>query len=299
MAYEIDNRYLNQLFVEAAREKNSVKLAQAGELYLRTRLREAPFSRKILPPVPVTQEDCQRSLDHDTLVMIKDIAPEAEAVSLTFRGRPNQKYIKGKRMEIGFYKISSPMYTKTEAELLAYEMPIVTFLEEDIVKVIMKEEDTNFMLQCRDIVARPGGKNITVATPTGKIDKQAMTALFNTMDGDELEASCVLMSKTTWNDWAAQGHEVFDIGAWDVVRFGYKEDQILGRKCIVTLKEDLIPHNEVWCYTAPEFLGFNFTLEDAKFWVDSRAEEIFFKGWEYLGTGIGQVRAVAKMTIVP
>ena len=297
MAYDVDTKYLNQLFTAAVKERDHEKLAQAGELYIRLRIREAPFNRKILPPVPVTKEDCQRSLTHDTLVIIKDIAPEAEAVSLTFRGRPNQKYIKGNRFEIGFYKISSPMYTKTEAELLAYEMPITTLMEEDIVKMIMKEEDRNFMLQCRDIVSRPGGKSITVPTATHKIDKQSLTALFNLLDGDELEAATVLMSKTTWNDWASQGHEVFDIGAWDVARFGYKEGTILGRKCIVTLKEDLIPHNEVWCFTAPEYLGFAFILEDAKFWVDSRAEEIFYKGWEYFGSGIGNVRGVALLTI--
>lgn len=293
MGFDLDPKYLNQLFSEAVRDKNTVKLAQAGELYLKTRLREAPFSRKILPPVPVTKEDCQRSLEHDTLSIIKDLPPEAEAVSLTFRGMPNQKYITGKRMEMGFYKISSLEYTKTEAELLAYEMPILKYLEEDIVKVIMKEEDTNFMAQCRDIVSRPGGKLITPTTATGKIDKQALIALFNTIDGDELEAATVLMSKTTWNDWSGQGSEVFDVGAWDVARFGYKEETILGRKCIVTLKEDLIPHNEIWCFTAPEFLGFAFTLEDARFWVDSRAEQITMKGWEYIAAGIGNTRALA------
>lgn len=297
MAYDVDTKYLNQLFSEAVRAKDTTKLAQAGELYLKLRIREAPFSRKILPPVPVTKEDCQRSLSHDTLVIIKDIAPYAEAVSLTFRGRPNQKYIKGQRFEIGFYKISSPMYTKTEAELLAYEMPITALLEEDIVKMMMKEEDTNFIAQCRDIVARPGGKDLAVTTASHKIDKQALNVLFNSLDGDELECGSLLMSKTTWNDWATQGHEVFDVGAWDVAKFGYKEETLVGRKCYVTLKEDLVPHNEIWAFTSPEYLGFAFTLEDAKFWVNSEAENIYFKGWEYLGLGIGNTRAVARLTI--
>lgn len=297
MAYDVDTKYLNQLFIEAARGRDNTKLAQAGELYLKLRIREAPFSRKILPPVPVTKEDCQRSLNHDTLVIMKDIAPYAEAVSLTFRGRPNQKYIKGSRMEIGFYKIASPMYQKTEAELLAYEMPLTALLEEDIVKMMMKEEDVNFINQCQDIVTRPGGKNLAVATASHKIDKQALNVLTNSLDGDELETSCFLMSKTTWNDWATQGNEVFDIGAWDVARFGYKEETILGRKCFVTLKEDLVPHNVVWAFTSPEYLGFSFTLEDAKFWVNSEAENIYFKGWEYLGAGIGNTRALAKLTI--
>lgn len=297
MAYEVDTKYLNQLFMDAARAKDTTKLAQAGELYIKLRMREAPFCRKILPPVPVTKEDCQRSVDHDTLTIVKDIAPEAEAVSLTFRGRPNNKYIRGKRFEIGLYKIASPMYTKTEAELLAYEMPITALIEEDIVKMMMKEEDKNFIMQCEDIVNRPGGKSFSVATASHKIDKQALNVLTNSLDGDELETSCFLMSKTTWNDWATQGNEVFDTGAWDVARFGYKETTILGRKCFVTLKEDLVPHNVVWAFAAPEYLGYMFTLDDAKFWVNSEAENIYLKGWEYVGLGFGNVRAMAKLTI--
>lgn len=297
MAYDVDTKYLNQLFIDAARAKDNVKLAQAGELYIKLRIREAPFCRKILPPVPVTEADCQRALDHDTLTIVKDIAPEAEAVALTFRGRPNQQYIKGKRFEIGLFKISSPMYTKTEAELLAYEMPITSLIEEDIVKMMMKVEDTNFINQCEDIVSKPGGKKFNVTTASHKIDKEALTVLTNSLDGDELETACFLMSKTTWNDWATQGNEVFDIGAWDVARYGYKEGTLLGRKCFVTLKEDLVPHNVIWAFTDPQYLGYMFTLGDAKFWVNSEAENIFMKGWEYLGIGFGNTRAMAKLTI--
>lgn len=297
LSYDVDTKYLNQMFTDAMAAGDRVKCAQAGELYIRLRMREAPFCRKILPPVPVTKEDCQRSVDHDTLTIVKDIAPEAEAVSMTFRGRPNHKYIQGKRFEIGLYKISSPVYTKSEAELLAYEMPITSLIEEDVVKMMQKEEDKNFMMQCEDIVNRAGGKLFNVTTSSHKIDKESLITLTNALDGDELETGCFLMSKTTWNDWSGQGSEVFDIGAWDVARYGYKEETILGRKCFVTLKEDLVPHNTVWAFTSPEYLGYMFTLDDAKFWVDSKADEIFFKGWEFLGCGIGNTRAMAKLVI--
>lgn len=297
MSYEYDTKYLNQMFTDALNAGDTVKCAQAGSLYIKLRMREAPFCRKILPPIPITKEDCQRDEEQDTLYILKDIAPEAEAVSLTFRGKPNHKYITGKRFRIGMYKISSLKYTKSEDELLAYEMPITSLIEEDIIKMMQKEEDSNFITQCKDIVTRPGGKDIEVSTSTGKIDKNALTSLTNMIDGDELETACFLMSKTTWNDWATQGNEVFDVGAWDVAKFGYKEETILGRKCYVTLKEDLVPHNEIWAFCSPEYLGYMFTLDEAKFWVNSEADEIFFKGWEKIGCGIGNTRAMARLTI--
>ena len=297
MKHEFDANYLNSLFTSAITEQDNTKIASAGELYLRTRIREAPFSRKILPPVPVTKEDCQRSLNEDTLVIIKDIAPNAEAVTLTFRGKPNQAYITGKRFEIPFYKISSLLYNKTEAELLAYEMPIVTLFEEDIVKVMMKVEDINFLVQAGDACVRAGNAQY-VRSEDGKIHKDHIIALCNMLDGNELEAATLLMSKTTWNDWSGQGSEVFDIGAWDVARFGYKEETILGRRVIVTLKQDLVPHNYVWAFTEPKYLGYSFILEDAKFWVDRKAEDLFFKGWEYMGVGIGNIKAIAFIKIL-
>lgn len=292
-----DQVYLDQLFTSALRNRNMVKVADAGNLYVKLRMREYPFCRVILPPTPITQADCQRSLTNDTLSVIKDIAPEAEAVSLTFRGKPDHRYITGSRYEIGIHKISSLMYTKEEAELMAYEAPITTLIEEDIVKVMQKEEDAHFIQQCEDIVSRPNGKSIELKTASGKIDKSALTFLTNALDGDELETACFLMAKTTWNDWAAQGSEVFDIGAWDVAKNGYKEGTILGRKCVVTLKEDLVPNNVVWAFASPEYLGHMFTLGDAKFWVDSEAEQIFMKGWEYIGMGFGNTKAIAKLTI--
>jgi hypothetical protein len=298
LSYDVDTKYLNQMFTDSLAAGDRVKCAQAGELYIRLRMREAPFCRKILPPQAITKEDCQRSEEHDTLIVMKDIAPEAEAVSLTFRGRPNHKYVQGKRFSIGLYKISSLEYEKAEEELLAYEMPITALLEEDIVKMMQYEEDSNFIHQCEDIVTRTNGKDIQVATSTGKIDKEALISLTNLIDGDELETACFLMSKTTWNDWSGQGSEVFDVGAWDVAKYGYKEETILGRKCYVTLKEDLVPRNVVWAFCSPEYLGYYFTLDEAKFWVDSKADLIHFKGWEYVGCGIGNTRAMARLTIV-
>lgn len=296
MSTAFDSKYLNNMFINSLRSRDMTKLGQAGELYIRTRLREDAICRKILPPVPVTKEDCQRSTEHDTLTIVKDIAPDAEAVSLTFRGKPDHRYIQGKRYEIGLYKIASPMYTKTEAELLAYEMPITSLIEEDIVKMMQYEEDVNFFNQCKDIVAN-NGKSQNVSTESGKINKAALTVLFNMLDGDSLEPSCVVMSATTFNEWAEQGSEVFDQGSWDVAVKGYTEPTILGRKIYVTRKEDIVPKNTIWTFAAPEFLGHFFTLDDAKFWVDSRADEFFMQGWEMLGVGIGNTKGIAKINI--
>lgn len=291
-----DEKILNKAFIDAARNGDMRKCAAAGELYIRTRMREAPFSRKILPPIEVTKEDCQRSLHHDTLSIMKDIAPNAEAVSLTFRGQPDHEYITGKRFEIGFFKIKSKRYEKDEAELLAYEMPITQLIEEDVVKMMQKEEDKNFMDQVNDIVVHTG-KNINITTSDHLIDKNSIIELRKQLDGDELETACMLMSKTTFLDLSRFNSDIVDNMAGDFLINGYKSGTLLGVPVYVTLKEDLVKHNEVYAFAAPEYLGYFYTLGQPKFWVKSEEDIFQFTGWELIGIGFGNIRGMAKLTI--
>lgn len=137
----------NQLFASAIdTSEGREKIAQYGGTYIRDRLREVSFARKVLPPEMVTRSDLQRSVNHDTLVKIVDIEPKSRAMAITFRGRPTARFIRGARYEIPFFSITSEMFEKTEQELLAYEMPITKVIEDNSVKDIQEIEDRQFLL---------------------------------------------------------------------------------------------------------------------------------------------------------
>ena len=143
----VSPRVLNDLFnskLNTAEGKE--KIAQYGGSYIRDRLREVSFVRKIMPPEQVTRTDCQRSVNHDTLVKIVDIEPQSRAMSITFRGQPSARFIRGSKAECAFFTISSEIFQKTEQELLAYEMPITKIIEENSVKDIQEIEDREFLL---------------------------------------------------------------------------------------------------------------------------------------------------------
>ena len=125
---------INALFGEAINDPSEiVKLAAAGGAFIRQKLRELSFLRKIMPPVMVTKQDTQRSVDHDGLVKIVDIEPESKALPLTWRGEPDARYVTGPRYELRFFSISSEKFEKTEQELLSYESPITKIIEENSV----------------------------------------------------------------------------------------------------------------------------------------------------------------------
>jgi hypothetical protein len=137
----------NQLFAQSLdSQEGREKIAQYGGTYVRDRLREVSFARKVLPPETVTRSDCQRSVNHDTLVKIVDIEPRSRATSLTFRGQPTARFIRAPKYEIPFFTISSEKFEKVEQELLAYEMPITKVIEDNSVKDIQTIEDRHFML---------------------------------------------------------------------------------------------------------------------------------------------------------
>src|SRR5262245_61379564 len=116
---------MNDLFAQKlATADGKEKVAEYGGNYIRDRLREVSFARKIIPPEQVTRADCQRSVNHDTLVKIVDVEPKSRALSMSFRGQPTARFLRGPRAEVAFYTISSEFFQKNEQELLAYEMPI-------------------------------------------------------------------------------------------------------------------------------------------------------------------------------
>ena len=110
----MNTEMLNTLFVESLDSRQEMeKLAMETSSYVRTRMREVSFARKIMMPIPVTKADCQRSVNHDQLVKIVDIEPNSSASAINFRGRPESEYIVGERYEIPFYGITSKEYWLT------------------------------------------------------------------------------------------------------------------------------------------------------------------------------------------
>jgi hypothetical protein len=110
---------LNQLFMAHLENPEAKeKLAQVTQTYVRDKLRENSFARKIIPPQQVTKADLQVSVNHDTMVFLDEIEPNSRAMSLTFRGQPTARFIRASRYEIPIFTISSERFEKTEQELL-------------------------------------------------------------------------------------------------------------------------------------------------------------------------------------
>ena len=302
----VDGKLLNQIFADQLdTAEGREKLAEVGGNYIQQRLRETSFARQIIPPLNVTINDVTRSETHDGFVKIIDKEPDSSATSVNFLGEANAKYITGDRYSVNFYRITSDLFSKDETELLAYNYPITKVIEQNSVKDIQRVEDTNFLTAVDAAIASTGYSQDVTGTGK-KLTKIALKTLLNLMEGSQtknaaLKAETLLMGQQTWNDileWnnTLLGNDLLG----EVTKDGYTYKTLLGRKVIVSIKNDLFVSSAkpvVYAFAAPQFLGNFFILNQTKFVVKKDFNIISFKGWEDIACGLGNIKGCAKITL--
>lgn len=327
----VPDRVLNELFAaKLGSYEGKEKMAEYGGTYIRDRLREVSFARKVLPPETVTRNDCQVSMNHDTLVKIVELEPQSRAMSISFRGEPTARFIRGDRTEAAFFTISSEKFQKTEQELLAYQMPITKIIEENSVKDIQEIEDREFTIHIeagvqalqleangnvatalnysnlalgavvefsviKGELARTAGVND--ATPRA-LQRPDLVRLFKLLDGNRLRAERLLMTEVDFDDvlqWTVEdnGDKIQSETTVD----GYKYNTLLGKPYIRTIKTDILRAGNIYCFTKPEFFGKFFVLNNTKFYIDKIANMITFQAWEDISMLVANIAAVRKLEL--
>lgn len=292
----LDAVTFNNLFVERLDTTEGLqKTAAAGAAFVRAKIREVGFARRILPPESVTRADTTRSTDHDTLVKIVDIEHDSKAKAVNFASEADERYISGKRYALPFFKIESEKFVKSEGELMAYDYPITKVIEENSVKDIQRIEDEKFIEYGEAAVAITGKRLVSSATI---VDRKELNSLFKMIDFDQLIVGTVLMSTVDFDDYMVQpATEIGSPLASEISVNGYKYPTILKRKLVVTNKHDIVLPGEIWAFTDPAYLGNFFILNDVKFWIKKEADLVMWKTWEYIAEGFGNIKSIAKLEL--
>jgi len=320
---------LNELFVQKLNtNEGKEKTAATGGTFIRDRLREVSFATKIVPDEPVKRADCQRSVNHDTLVKIVDVEPQSRAMAITFRGQPTARFIRGGRAEVAFYTITSEVFQKNEQELLAYEMPITKIIEENSVKDLQEIRDREWLIHVEAAVQAlqteaNGGVSQPLHAPTigssvefsvrkGELARGAaagsaevvpvqrpdLVNLFKMLDTHRLRSERLLMTEPDWDDLLQWTVEDFgDRVQSETTVDGYKYNTILGRSYIRTIKTDILRPGNLYTFTKPEFFGKNYVLNNAKFYIDKIANIITWQAWMDVASSVINIAAVRKLEL--
>ena len=296
MNHELDAVTFNNLFIERLDTTEGLqKTAAAGAAFVRSRIREIGFARRVLPPESVTRADTTRSTDHDTLIKIVDIEHESKAMAVNFASEADERYIQGKRYALPFFKVESEKFVKSEGELLAYDYPITKVIEENSIKDIQRVEDEKFIEYAEAAVSITGKRLVSTATAA---DRKELNSLFKMIDFDQLTVGTVLMNTVDYDDYMIQpATEIGSPLASEITVNGYKYPTILNRKLVVTNKHDIVLPGEIWAFTDPAYLGNFFILNDVKFWIKKEADLVMWKTWEYVAEGFGNIKSIAKIEL--
>jgi hypothetical protein len=272
------------------------KMAEAGAAYIRDILRETSFARKVMPPSGVTRSELQRSTEHEGVSRIVDVEPDSRAFVINWRSQAPGRWIYSRRVEFAFYTITTEKYEKSEQELISYEMPITKVIEQNAVKDMQTVEDERFMQSAEAAITLSGKQQIK--TGSNPLEKRDLANAFKMLDSDKQKVDTLVMTNTLFND--ILGLEFSDIGskvAGEIIVNGYAYNNLLGHKLVTTIKDDVIPNNEVWLFAPPDFLGKFFILNHPKFWIDKEANIVRFQAWEDIALGIKNSKAVAVLRL--
>ena len=296
-------KQVNNAFVGMLEQGMEKQAQDAVNDYIRVRMREDGFHRRIIPPVQITNDELDRHVDTDKPVKVVDKEPNSPgAISVPFATQPINRYIKGPRFRVMFDRILTPRFTKDIDELRTYDMDIRQILSDNSIKDMLAEEDGKFILVCNTLL---GSQGATVAETNsvqwqligGGVTRdsiaQAMKILPSTPN--HLNPSTVLVNNVTIWDVVKWGRD--EVGgdiSQEMFERGFAEREIMGVRWIVTIKTDLVPDSSIFMFAEPKFLGKFYILEDTTMYIDRKAYMLEFFAYESLGSSIANVAGVGR-----
>ena len=151
------------------------------------------------------------------------------------------------------------------------------------------------LLSGNNFVAKVSDAADAAAAP---LSKELIAQLFQCITSKKLPIGKMLMTKATFME--ALKFDYVDVGN-DIVSRHYDkglegEDKLFGVPVITTIKNDIIPDNEIYLFAPENYLGNFFLLQDATLFIKQEADMIEFWSYSSPGIGIGNTRGVIKLS---
>ena len=301
-----ESKLINEALFEKLSSRDPVLEKQAIDAvndFTRTKMREDGFFRRIMPPLPISNDELDRQVDTDKPVKVVDKEPDSPAaISIPFATLPQNLYIRGPRYRVMFDRIVTPRFTKDVDELRTWIMDIRQVLSDNAIKDMLAEEDGKFM---RAVNTAMVGQGVTVPTSgtvqwegiAGGITRDTLWDSFKQMPStpSNLEVHTVLVNNITIKEIAKFGRgEMGGDLSVDIMRNGWSLREFMGVNWIITIKKDLVGNNTMFHFADPKFIGKSYVLEDTTMYIRREAYMLEFFAYETLGGSIGHTSGLTR-----
>jgi hypothetical protein len=283
-------QFLNKSFLDKIDAGMTKEAEAASTAFVRQKLRELGFTRKILPPVGITAVELDRQItDEPTVIVEKE--PNSEAASFSFTGRPRMRYFQAARYPVTFSKIASREFTKSKFELATYRTDIRTILQDNSVRDMQKVEDETFYSAALAMATKAGN----VTNVTGGVTIDNFMEGVRTIVGNQLPLGCILMTQGLYTQLLTQPSTQIGSPLASDLTIGRTDfNNFYGYPIITTIKNDIVPDNQALYFASPNYLGQFYVLQDATVFIKvENGDMLHFLSYESVGVGIGNTNGVA------
>ncbi len=284
-------QFLNQSFLDRVDQGLEKEASVAMSAFVRQKLREEGFTRKIMNPIPVTAADLDRQVTEEPVIIVEK-EPDSVAASMGFRGKSDLRYFKGSRYPVTFSKVESAEFKKSKFELATYRTDIRTVLQENSVKDIQKEEDINFYNNIVQVAAA----NSNQYSLAGGFSIANLMNGIKKLTAKQLPVGCILMNQQMYHDLLTQpATQIGSPAASSLYRGESALDNFFQYPIITTIKNDILPDNRAIVFAPTQYLGQMYILQDALVYLKTEADMLSFKTYESIGIGLGNVNAAVVL----
>lgn len=296
---KVSAQQINSSFVRKIESGRVKEAAEEGSAFIRTKLRQEAFSRVILPPTLLADDEIDRDVNSDQPRKIVEKEPDSVATFVPFYGTGPRTIFRGPRYEVRFGKVESQRFRKSKFELMTYQNDIRKILSDNSVKDMAEQEDSKFITTVDAILAAAPAQVVTAPA----YDSAAFTALIQNMQDRKIPPGKMLMTDSTYtNSLTLPYTSVGDVAAAHYREGVEKEKKIWGIPVVTTIHNNLVTGHSGSTYSvylfAPEnFLGNFFLLQDATLYIEQKADIISFHAYEAPGIGIGNNFAISRLDI--
>ena len=302
-----ESKMVSQAIFEKLSSRDAVLEKQAVDAvndFTRTKMREDGFYRRIIPPLPITNDELDRQVDTDKPVKIVDKEPDSPAaISIPFATLPTNLYIRGPRYRVCFDRIVTPRFTKDVDELRTWIMDIRQVLSDNAIKDMLAEEDGKFLkavntaLLGANLVVPTSG-TVQYSTIAGGITRDTLwdSMKVMTQTPSNLEVHVVLVNNITIKEVCKFGRDEQggDL-AEDIMKSGWTLKRYMGVDWIITIKKGLVPTFVQYMFADPKFIGKSYVLEDTTMYIRREAYMLEFFAYETMGGSIGHTSGLARV----
>lgn len=307
MATEQELRYQNEAYCGMLESGMYKQAADDGTDYIRYKLREAGFGRKIVPADDVGANDIDRAYWTDKPIKIYDKETDLPpAVSVGYSAQPINFYIRPSRFVVTPTMIISPKVMKNKWELRTYRYDVKQVFADNMVKDLQAEEDRALLTAVNTALigvntTMPGSGVAQWKSISGGFSRESVVEACGKIvqaTPYNVPVETVLINNITYTDHQKWRRDEVggDLSEKTLVQ-GWTQTNLLGYNWLVTIKRGLVANMTQYMFGPTKFLGKSCLFTPPTMYLEVKNIGMYmFYAAEEIGTTLAHTGAFGRAT---